>query len=100
MRMTIPAVIACFAAAIGSAPVLAQTAADRSVEQYTCKDIMRESGRNRDVAIAFLHGYLIGKSGASRFNLDTLKNQSDAFIEQCLDNPNAKAQDVMMKIKG
>ena len=23
-----------------------------------------------------------------------------AFIEQCLDNPNAKAQDIMMKIKG
>jgi hypothetical protein len=24
---------------------------------------MRESGANRDVAVAFLHGFLLGKSG-------------------------------------
>jgi HdeA/HdeB family len=100
MRVTISAVATGFVAAIGSASVLAQTAADRTVEQYTCKDIMRESGRNRDVAIAFLHGYLVGKSGTSKFNLETLTKQSNAFIEQCLDNPNAKAEDVMVKIKG
>ena len=87
-------------AAIGSTAALAQGAGDRSVEQYTCKDIMRESGRNRDVAIAFLHGYLVGKSGTSKFNVETLHKQTDNFIEQCLDNPNAKAEDIMMKIKG
>jgi hypothetical protein len=100
MRVRISAVAVSFVAAIGSASVLAQTPADRTVEQYTCKDIMRESGRNRDVAIAFLHGYLVGKSGTSKFNLETLTKQSNAFIEQCLDNPNAKAEDVMVKIKG
>lgn len=100
MRVTTWALVASFGAAIGTTSVVAQTAADRSVEQYTCKDVMRESGGNRDVAIAFLHGYLVGKSGTSKFNLDTLRKQTDAFIEQCLDNPNAKAQDIMMKIKG
>jgi HdeA/HdeB family len=87
-------------AAIGSTAAVAQDAGDRSVEQYTCKEIMRESGRNRDVAIAFLHGYLVGKSGTSKFNLETLHKQTDSFIDQCLDNPNAKAEDIMMKIKG
>jgi hypothetical protein len=87
-------------AAIGSTAAVAQSTGDRSVEQYTCKDIMRESGRNRDVAIAFLHGYLVGKSGTSKFNVETLHKQTDSFIEQCLDNPNAKAEDIMMKIKG
>jgi cytochrome c556 len=87
-------------AAIGSTAAVAQDAGDRSVEQYTCKEIMRESGRNRDVAIAFLHGYLVGKSGTSKFNLATLHKQTDSFIDQCLDNPNAKAEDIMMKIKG
>lgn len=72
---------------------------DRTVEQYTCKDILREAGSSRDVAIAFLHGYLLGKSGSSKFNIDTLQKQTDAFTERCLDNPKDKAEDVMMQIK-
>ena len=40
---------------------------------------MRESGADRDVAIAFLHGYLLGKSGSSKFNLDVLHKQSNDF---------------------
>ena len=72
----------------------------RTVEQYLCKDVMRESGANRDVAIAFLHGYLLGKSGGSKFDLEVLHKQSDDFIEQCLDNPAQNAVDVMAKVKG
>ena len=72
----------------------------RTIEQYLCKDVMRESGANRDVAIAFLHGYILGKSGSSKFDLDVLHKQTDDFIEQCLDNPAQKAVDVMAKIKG
>lgn len=72
---------------------------DRTVEQYTCKDIVREAGSSRDVAIAFLHGYLLGKSGSSKFNIDKLQQQTDAFVERCLDNPKDKAEDVMMQIK-
>jgi HdeA/HdeB family len=72
----------------------------RTIEQYMCKDVMRESGANRDVAIAFLHGYLLGKSGSSKFDLDALHKQSDDFIEQCLDNPAQKAVYVMAKVKG
>ena len=77
----------------------AQDSKDRTIEQYTCKDVMRESGPNRDVAIAFLHGYLLGKSGSSKFNVDTLRQQSDAFIERCLDNPGEKAVDAAAKIR-
>jgi len=73
---------------------------DRTVEQYTCKDIIREAGSDRDVAIAFLHGYLLGKSGSSKFNIETLEKQTDAFIERCLDNPKEKAEDAMLKVKG
>ena len=72
----------------------------RTIEQYLCKDVMRESGANRDVAIAFLHGYLLGKSGGGKFDLEVLHKQTDDFIEQCLDNPAAKAVDVMTKVKG
>ncbi len=72
---------------------------ERTVEQYTCKDVVRETGASRDVAIAFLHGFLLGKSGSSNFNIETLQKQTDAFLERCLDNPKDKAEDVMIEIK-
>jgi hypothetical protein len=78
----------------------AQDNKDRTVEQYSCKDIMRESGANRDVAIAFLRGFLLGKSGSARFNIDVLHRQSDDFIERCLVNPDEKAMDAMAKVIG
>jgi HdeA/HdeB family len=77
----------------------AQTATDRAVELFTCKDVMREPNTSREVAIAFLHGYLLGKSGGSRFNVEMLERQTGAFIEQCLDNPKDNAADVMAKLK-
>lgn len=76
-----------------------QVANIRTVEQYACKDVMREHGDNRDVTIAFLHGFLLGKSGASSFDIDALHKQTNAFIEYCLDNPTAKAVDAMSKFK-
>lgn len=83
----------------GAISLGAQENPERSVDQYKCKDFMRETGGNRDVAIAFLHGFLLGKSSDMKFNLDTLKKQSDAFIERCLDEPNAPAMDVMLHVK-
>jgi HdeA/HdeB family len=78
----------------------AQAANTRTIDQYTCKDVMREHGDNRDVTIAFLHGFLLGKSGSATFDIDVLHKQTSDFIEYCLDNPTAKAVDAMSKIKG
>jgi len=85
--------------ALSAGPAFAQNNKDRSVEQFTCKDVVRESGADRDVAIAFLHGYLLGKSGNSKFNLDALRTQSNQFIERCLNNLNEKAEDAMSKVR-
>ena len=85
--------------ALDMASVLAQYPNERTIEQYACKDILRESGSNRDVAIAFLHGFLLGKSGGTKFNLETLTKQTDASLERCLENPHDKAVDTMMKVK-
>ena len=89
----------CFGMALGLGPASAQDAKDRSVEQFSCRDVMRESGTDRDVAIAFLHGFLLGKSGGSKFNLDVLHKQSNEFIERCLDNLSERAMDTMSKVK-
>ena len=80
-------------------PALSQDSGERAIEQYACKDVMRDSGVHRDVAIAFLHGYLLGKSGSSKFNLDKIKAQTDAFIDRCLDNPNEKAEQAMLSVR-
>jgi hypothetical protein len=77
----------------------AQDSTMRKVSDYTCKDVMRDSGEGRDIAIAFMHGYLVGKAGATEFDLQLLAKQSDAFIEYCLDNPTAEAMDAMIKAK-
>jgi hypothetical protein len=78
---------------------LPQDSQIRTVEQYTCKDIMRESGGDRDVAIAFLHGFLLGKSGSASFKVEVLHKQTSDFIERCLNNPGERALDVMSKLK-
>jgi hypothetical protein len=61
---------------------------------------MREHGAARDVANALLHGFILGQSGASRFDHDLLHKQSNSFIERCLDNPGERALDAMLKAKG
>ena len=86
-----------FTAALGAASALAQDIGDRTTEQFTCKDIMREG--HREISIALIHGIFLGKSGSSKFNLEALMKQTDAFIERCLDNPNEKAMDAMAKVK-
>jgi hypothetical protein len=98
-KLTVSAA-AAFLAGFSLSPAPAQDAKERTVEQYTCKDIMRESGANRDVAVAFLHGFLLGKSGSTNFNVDALHKHSADFIEHCLDNPGEKAIDAMSKVKG
>jgi len=44
---------------------------------------------------------MILSSGYNVFprNVEVLENQTDSFIEKCLDNPQAKAEDVMLKLK-
>jgi hypothetical protein len=80
-------------------PAGAQDNLNRTIDQYKCRDVMRESGPNRDIAIAFLHGFLLGKSGSQNFNLDALNKQTEAFVEHCLSNPDGKAVNSMMAVK-
>lgn len=91
VRATFTAAIVLIAAGITSA--WAQDAGDRTVDQYTCKDIMREN--DQDASIAFLHGYLLGKSNSPNYNIEALAKQTDAFMDSCLDKPGEKAVDVM-----
>ena len=65
-----------------ASPTSAQDRRDLAVDQHQCRAIMRDSGADPDVAIAFLQGFLNGTSGQVRFNLDDLHKRTDAFIER------------------
>ena len=93
-------IVTLLPAGLASSTASSQDGKDRAIEQYACKDIMRESGASRDVAIAFLRGFLLGKSGNTKFNIDVLHKQSDEFIERCLANPDEKAMEAMSRIIG
>jgi hypothetical protein len=69
----------------------------KNVSEFLCKDILRTSGEDRDIAVAFMHGYLLGKSGKDAFNRDTLSAATDGFIEACLNNTGAVAVDTLRK---
>lgn len=60
-----------------------------------CRDIMILSGLDRDVTIAFLHGFLVGKSGETKINSDKLTDSTEIFLNTCLDKPDAKALKVL-----
>jgi hypothetical protein len=98
-RMTLAAAIVA-ATCIGMhASAIAQGSSARNADQYTCKDVMREDDDGRTTAIAFLHGFLLGKSGSSAFDVEAMAKQTDSFIDYCLDHPNDKAVTAMMKFK-
>src|SRR3954447_10323057 len=97
MNFAKAALVAAVTGLAGSA--CAQENLNRTVDQYKCRDVMREAGADRDIAIAFLHGYLLGKSGGQGFNLDALHKQTANFIDHCLSNPDGKALDSMMAVK-
>lgn len=72
--------------------------AGQDLNDYSCKDVMRLAGEDRRGAIAFFHGYLLGKQGKMTFDTETLMDRTDQFTEYCLDNPTAKALDSMARV--
>ena len=84
-------------ALIGAAVSFPVSAVEVTVETYSCRDLLRETAAERDVAIAFMHGYILGRGNAAKFDVETLRKQSAAFIERCLDDPKQPALETMRK---
>jgi hypothetical protein len=59
----------------------------RDFAALSCKDVMRLSGEERDLALAFAHGYMLGKKGTTQYDVDVLARITDQFIDHCLDHP-------------
>ncbi|WP_298824706.1 HdeA/HdeB family chaperone [uncultured Piscinibacter sp.] len=70
----------------------------RDLKDHSCKDLMRLSGQDRDVALALAHGYVLGKKGTTKYEIDKLAQITDKFIDHCLDNPKDNAMAAFEKI--
>ncbi len=70
----------------------------KDLKVFTCKDVMRLSGSERENSLAFVHGYRLGKMNTTQYEIETLADITDHFIDYCLDNPNDNALAVFEKL--
>lgn len=94
--------IALFALSMSNSTMLAaQPKGGKDVKDLrssSCKEVMRLSGQDRDVAIALAHGYVLGKKGTTKYEIEALAQITDKFIDYCLENPKANALDAFERI--
>ena len=69
----------------------------RDMNHYSCRDILLASGEERDLAVMFLQGYFVGKSGQSTFDRDKLARATDKMLDLCLDATDGNLVETMAK---
>jgi hypothetical protein len=78
--------------ALGVPNVFAEEPAKpNDLNDYLCRDLMRLSGEDREIALALVHGYRLGKKGTTQFETQALAEITDKFIDYCLDHPRENA---------
>ena len=82
----------------GSAALAEEASTQKDLTGFTCKDIMRLSGSERENSLAFVHGYRLGKMNTTQYEIEALAAITDKFIDHCLDNPNDNALAAFEKI--
>lgn len=75
----------------GSVAFAEEPSSKKDLNEFVCKDVMRLSGSERENALALVHGYRLGKMGTTQYDIETLSDLTDRFIDHCLDNPNDKS---------
>jgi len=71
----------------GSTAFAGELSEPRDFKDNQCKDIMILSGEDREIAIAFAHGYRLGKKNTTRYVPEVLAKATDSFMDYCLDHP-------------
>ena len=75
----------------GTIALAEDTPSQKDLSVFVCKDVMRLSGSERENALALVHGYRLGKMDTTKYDIETLSDLTDRFIDFCLDNPDANA---------
>jgi hypothetical protein len=82
----------------GLAIAAEEPSTQKDLSVFVCKDVMRLSGSERENSLAFVHGYRLGKMDTTKYEIETLADLTDRFIDYCLDNPNDNALAVFEKL--
>jgi hypothetical protein len=67
------------------------------IGQVLCKDIMIRGDRERELAMAYYHGYLDGKANATTLDVNAKAALTDKVMEHCVSNPNDTLLSVFSK---
>jgi hypothetical protein len=82
----------------GSTIAAKEPSTQKDLNDFLCKDVMRLSGGERELALAFVHGYRLGKKNTTQYEIEALSAVTDSFIDHCLDHPGDKALAAFEKI--
>jgi hypothetical protein len=91
LRNLVTAAVASASFVYGSAAIAEEPSAKKDLKDFSCKEVMRLSGSERENALALVHGYRLGKMNTTQYEIEALADLTDRFIDHCLDNPNDKA---------
>jgi hypothetical protein len=64
---------------------------------YTCREILLANGEERDLAIMFLQGFYVGKSGKTTVDRNKLADATDILLDMCIADPDSKVLGTMEK---
>ena len=67
------------------------------IGKMTCKQLMSGNDAEREVGLAFFHGYLAGKKNRQVVDLPAASALSDKVRDYCLSNPTGTVMDAFKK---
>jgi hypothetical protein len=93
-----PVAVTCAMLCLSGSTVLAEEAPKtKDLNDYLCKDVMLLSGVDRDIALALMHGLRLGEKKTTQFVIEVLAEDTDKYMDYCLDNPKANALEAFRK---
>ncbi|WP_163341022.1 HdeA/HdeB family chaperone [Desulfopila sp. IMCC35008] len=67
------------------------------ITELTCKELMRGNDSDREIGLAFYHGFLAGKKNNQTLDLHAAFLLTDSVKDYCLSNPTATVMDAFTK---
>lgn len=90
-RMAVAVLLAAFPLATFAEQDAPEPAAPTlDIEGMTCRYLLTAGGTERDLLMAFFHGYFAGKAGPdAEHDVEKMADRTDAVVAWCVDNPGA-----------
>jgi hypothetical protein len=85
------------AALAGNAPQV--EARNAGLDQLDCRTLLRIGGDERSYTLLYMHGFVSGKTGQLRLDVQTMSEVTDRVIDHCIDNPSDKLLPVFEKYR-